>query len=144
MTSSIRKMEIVIEAGLAKFWRDRQQPPPPETSYLFFLQSLVQEVKGDLDAALASLLTSDRLRPRFDTTNLNLARLYHKLAGTASDPRQRETYARAARDRLEEYITLAFRGRPASPEIRLELASLEAEYPILARPASDGEHKPNP
>ena len=30
MVSSIRKMEIVIQDGLAKVWRDRQQPPPPK------------------------------------------------------------------------------------------------------------------
>jgi len=143
MGLSIRKMEIVIQAGLAEFWRDRQHPPPPETSGLFFLQSLVQEVKGDPDAALASLLTSDRLHPRFDSTNLNLARLYHKLAGTAADPRQRETYARAARDRFAEYISLAYRGRPAPPEVQKELADLEAGCSIANQPADQADKKPD-
>ncbi|MGA2853731.1 MAG: hypothetical protein ABSE90_06345 [Verrucomicrobiota bacterium] len=127
VVSSIRKMEIVIQAGLEKFWRDRQQPPPPETSHLFFLQSLVQEVKGDPDAALASLLTSDRLHPKFDSTNLNLARLYRKLSKTATDPKQRETYARAAQARFAEYIALAFRGRPASPEVQKEFEEIKAD-----------------
>lgn len=141
MVSSIRKMETVIQAGLAEFWRDHQHPPPPETSHLFFLQSLVQEVKGDPDAALASLLTSDRLHTRFDATNLNLALVYHKLAGTARDPRQRETYARAARDRYAEYITLAFRGRPAPQEIRQELANFEAECSTPALPSDNAKSK---
>jgi len=103
----------------------------------------VQEVKGDPDAALASLLTSDRLHPRFDSTNLNLARLYHKLAGTAADPRQRETYARAARDRFAEYISLAYRGRPAPPEVQKELADLEAGCSIANQPADQADKKPD-
>ena len=142
MVSSIRKMEIVIQAGLAEFWRDRQHPPPPETSYLFFLQSLAQEVKGDPDAALASLLTSDRLRPRFDATNLNLSRLYRKLAKTARTPQQQETYIRAARKRFVEYIALAFRGHPAPPEVRKELADIEAECSTLALPSDNVKLKP--
>jgi hypothetical protein len=141
MVSSIRKMEIVIQAGLAEFWRDRQHPSPPETSFLFFLQSLAQEAKGDPDAALASLLTSDRLHPRFDATNLNLSRLYRKLAKTAQDPRQRETYARAARKRFIEYIALAFRGRPAPSEVCKELADIEAECSTLALPSDNVKSK---
>lgn len=141
MVSSIRKMEIVVQAGLAEFWRDRQEPPPPETSYLFFLQSLIQEVKGDPDAALASLLTSDRLHPGFDATNLNLAQLYRKLAGSAKTPRQREAYIRAARDRHAEYIKLAFRGRPAPPEVRREMADIDAEFSAMKQPAVSGPAK---
>jgi hypothetical protein len=149
MALPMRKMAIVVEAGLAEFWRDRRQPPPRETSYLFFLQSIVQEVRGDPEAALASLLTSDRLQRGSDATNLNLALVYHKLAGTAQDPRQRETYARAARDRYAEYITLAFRSRPAPPEIRQKLANLEAECLAPVQPMGSGESetpgkKPNP
>ena len=142
MISSIRKMEIVIQAGLAEFWRDRQHPPPPETSYLFFLESLVQEAKGDPDAALASLLTSDRLHFRFDATNLNLSRLYRKLAKAAQTPQQQETYTRAARERFVEYIALAFRGRPAPPEVSKELADIEAECLMLALPVDNEKTKP--
>jgi len=133
MALPMRKMSVVIEAGLAEFWRDRQQPPPPETYYLFFLQSITQEVNGEPEAALASLLTADRLHPGFDAINLNMARVYRKLAGAAKDPQQRETYARAARDRFAEYITLAFRGRPAPTEIRQEMADIEAEYSALTK-----------
>ena len=142
MASSLRKMETVIQAGLAEFWRDRQQPPPPGTAHLFFMQSLAQEVKGDPDAALASLLISDQLRPRFDATNLNLSRLYRKLAKTAQTPRQQETYVRAARERFVEYIALAFRGRPAPPEVRKELADLEAECSVPALPPDNVKSKP--
>ena len=46
----------------------------------------MQEVKGDPEAALVSLLTADRLHSRFDAINLNLALLYHKLAETAPEP----------------------------------------------------------
>jgi hypothetical protein len=142
MESSIRKMEIVVQAGLAEFWPDHQRPPPPETASLFFLQSLVQEVKGEPDAALESLLTSDRLHPRFDATNLNLSRLYCKLAKTARTPQQQETDIRAAHERFVAYITLAFRGRPAPPEVRKELADIESECPAPAPPADKEKPKP--
>lgn len=142
MESSIRKMEIVVQAGLAEFWPDHQRPPPPETASLFFLQSLVQEVKGEPDAALESLLTSDRLHPRFDATNLNLSRLYRKLAKTARTPQQQEADIRAAHERFVAYITLAFRGRPAPPEVRKELADIESECPAPALPADKEKPKP--
>ena len=142
MALPMRKMAVVIEAGLAEFWRDRQQPPPPETYYLFFLQSIVQEVKGDPEAALVSLLTADRLHSRFDAINLNLALLYHKLAETARNPQQRETYAQDARDRYLQYIALAFRSRPAPPEIRQEQARLEAECSTKALPSDHAKSKP--
>ena len=141
MVASIRKMDIVVQAGLAEFWRDRQHPPPPETSYLFFLQSLIQEVKGDPDAALASLLTSDRLHPGFAATNLNLAQLYRKLAKTAKTPQQKEAYIRAARDRYAEYIKLAFRARPAPPEVRQEMAAIDAEFSSTKQPTVSGPAK---
>lgn len=127
MVAALQKMSVVVEAGLTEYWRDRQQPPPPQTSFLFFLKSLIEEVKGDPDAALASLLMSDRLHPRFDSTNLNLSRLYHKLAGTAQSPQQRETCLLAARDRFAEYIKLVYRGRQPPPEVSAEMAGLEAE-----------------
>jgi hypothetical protein len=127
MAVPMRKMEVVVKAGLAEFWRDRSQAPPPETAYLFFLQSIVEEIKGEPEAALSSLLTSDRLRPGFDATNLNLARLYYKLAESAHDASQRQTCAQAARDRFKIYIALAFHGRSAPPEISRELAELEAD-----------------
>ena len=126
-TVSMRKMEIVVEAGLTEFWRDHQQSPPPETYFLFFLKSIIQEVNGNLEEALASLLTSDHLHPKFDSTNLNLARVYRKLSKFAQDTRQRETYACAARDRFAEYMSLCFRDRLAPPEVRQEFAEMEAE-----------------
>ncbi len=141
MAVSMQKMSVVVDAGLAQFWRDHRQSPPPDVSFLFFLQSIVQEVKGEPEAALTSLLTADRLHPGSDSTSLNLARLYHKLAGTATDPKQRETYAFAARDRFVEYIALGYRGRPAPSDVQKELADLEAECSGASRPA---DKKPNP
>jgi len=135
MAVTMRKMAVVVDAGLKQFWPDRQQSPPPDTYFLFFLQSIVQEVNGEPEAALTSLLTSDRLHPKFDSTNLNLARVYRKLASAATDPKQKETYARDAKDRFAEYIALAFRGRPAPPEIQQEMADIEAEYSALSQPA---------
>jgi hypothetical protein len=142
MVSSIRKTAAVVEAGLAEFWTDRRQPPPPETYYLLFLQSLVQEVNGEPEAALTSLLAADHLRPGFDAINLNLARLYRKLAGTTQDSRQQEMYLHAARDRFAEYIALEFRDRPAPPEIRKEMADIEAQYPAVTKSSSDKVTKP--
>jgi hypothetical protein len=136
MAAPMRKMAIVIDAGLSEFWRDRQQPPPPETYYLFFLQSITQEINGEPEAALESLLTADRLHPGFDAINLNTARVYRKLAGTAKDPHQRETYDRAARDRFAEYITLAYRDRAATPEDQKEFAELEAACSTTNQPAN--------
>ncbi len=134
---ALRKMAVVVEAGLAEFWPDRQKPAPQATWFLFFLQSLVQEVKGEPTAALASLLTSDRLRGHFDATNLNLARLYRKLAGTAANPQQRETYARAARERFAAYIALAFRGRPVPREVQQEMDNLATDPPLPFRPTTE-------
>jgi hypothetical protein len=142
MASSIRKTAAVVDAGLAEFWLDRRQPPPPETYYLLFLQSLVQEVNGEPEAALTSLLTADRLRPGFDAIHLNLARLYRKLAGNTQDSRRQQTYLHAARDRFAEYIALEFPGRPAPPEIRKEMADIEAEYSAVTNSSSDKETKP--
>jgi len=139
---TVKKMSVVVEAGLTEFWRDRRGPPPPATSYLFFLKSIIQEVTGEPEEALSSLLTSDRLRPRFDATNLNLARLYRKLAASASDPQQRHTYACAARDRFTAYIRLAFRSRPPPPDILQELGSIESECASAGRPADANEAGP--
>ena len=136
MAAPMRKMAIVVDAGLAEFWHDRQPPPPPEAYYLFFLQSIVQEVNGEPEAALTSLLTADGLHPGFDAINLNLARLYRKLAGTAQDPQQRETYACAARDRFAEYIALAYRGRAATPEDQKEFAGFQAACSATNQPAN--------
>jgi len=139
MAANLKKMTVVVEAGLAEFWRNRQQPPPPETYFLFFLQSLIEEVEGKPDAALASLLMSDRLHPGFDSTNLNLAQLYRKLAESTQNSQQRETYIMAARDRFEEYIKLAYRDRQPPPDVRQELADIETECSTLTQPATKGE-----
>lgn len=127
MAVAMRKMSVVVDAGLAQFWPDPAQPPPPETYFLFFLKSIVQEVRGEPAAALASLLTADRLRPQFDSIQLNLALLYHQMAGTAADANQKENYASAARDRYEEYIALTWRGRAAPVEVQKKLVEFEAE-----------------
>lgn len=134
MAAALQKMSIVVEAGLAEYWRDRQQPPPPQTSFLFFLKSLIEQVKGDSNAALASLLMSDQLHPRFDSTNLNLSRLYHRLAGTAQNSEQQQTYLLAARDRFAEYIKLVYRDRQPPPTVSAEMAGLEAECSTLTQP----------
>jgi hypothetical protein len=136
MAQPMRKMSVVIDAGLAEFSRDRQPPPPPETYYFFFLQSIVEEVNGEPEAALASLLTADRLHPKSDAVNLNMARVYRKLAGTAQDSSQRETYALAARDRFAEYIAFAYRGRAATPEDQIEFEELEAACSATNQPAN--------
>jgi hypothetical protein len=136
----IRKMEVVVDAGLTEFWRDRQRPPPRATYFLFFQKAIVQEVNGDPEAALVTLLTSDRLLPNFDATNLNLARLYRKLAPGFKEPRQRAVYASAARDRMTEYIELAFHSRPPPPEVCQELAEMRAECSSLPPSVSVETH----
>ena len=133
MTLALNKMSVVVTAALHQFWPDQTQSPPPETYFLFFLQSLLQEVGGEPQAALASLLMADRLHPKFDSTNLNLSRLYHRLAGTTADLSLRQTYALAARDRFVEYLALVYRGRAASPADQKELAELEAAA-LVAEP----------
>jgi len=139
MALPMRKMEIVVDAGLAQFWPDHRQQPPTDTYFFFFLQSIVQEVKGEPESALESLLTADRLHPKFDSINLNLARLYRKLAGTAANPNQRETYAIAARDRFAEYIALVYRGRAATPEDQIEFAELEAACSATNQPPNPAQ-----
>src|SRR5260370_18564220 len=115
MALPVKKMSIVVESGLAELWPDRNQPPPPTTSHLFFLKSIIEELTGKPEEALASLLPSDRLRPGFDATNLKLARVYRKLSGIALDPKQRRGYSCAAPDPFLEDVRLALRGRPAPP-----------------------------
>jgi len=134
--TALRKMKTVVEAGLAEYWPDQKQPPPPQTYFLFFLRSLIEEVNGDPDAALASLLMADRLHPGFDSTNLNLSRLYRRLAATTKDAQQRAIYLQAAHDRLATYIALVFRGRSPPPEVRQEMADLETACSALAQPAA--------
>jgi hypothetical protein len=134
----LRKMGIVVDGGLSEFWRDHERPPPKETYFLFFLKAIIPEVNGDLKQALTSLLTSDQIHPRFDSTSLNLARLYRKLSEADKDQRQQATYALAAQDRFAEYITLAFRGRSLPPEIARERDVIQAEYAALARQLGEG------
>jgi len=126
MAVNMQKMAIVVDAGIAQFWPDQKQPPPAEIYNLFFMRSLIQEVGGEPEAALASLLTADQLHPRFDSINLNLANLYKKLAATAKDTTQRDTDARAARDRYALYVELTYRGRPAPENVQLEMAKFNA------------------
>jgi hypothetical protein len=126
MSLAMTKMSVVVDAGLKQFWPDRRQPPPPDTYFLFFLQSIVQEVNGQPESALASLLTSDQLHPKFDSTNLNLARLYRKLSMATANPNQKMEYARIAQARFAEYISLAFRDRPPPPEVQKEFEDIKA------------------
>jgi len=95
--------------------------------FLFFLKSIVQEVAGEPEAALASLLTADQLHPKFDSTQLNLALLYHKLAATTNDLKRKKLFSLAARDRYVEFIALTYRGRPAPPEVQKQLAEFESD-----------------
>ncbi len=134
MAAPMLKMAAVVDAGLAEFWPDHRQSPPSNIYFLFFLRSIVQEVNGAPEAALTSLLTADRLHPGFDAINLNMARLYHKLADANADLKQREIFARAACDRFGEYIALAFRGRPAPPEVQKEFNDIKTDYRILSQP----------
>ncbi|HTV39104.1 MAG TPA: hypothetical protein VMF08_00905 [Candidatus Sulfotelmatobacter sp.] len=132
MVSCLQNMEAVIGAGLAQYWPNHDNPPPVATSYLFFLKSLAQEVKGDENGALASLLMSDHLRPGFAPTNLNLSLLYQKLAASAQSPQQRRTYLEDAKGRLSRYIALTWRGRPAPPDVQKQLTDIEAECASLS------------
>jgi hypothetical protein len=126
---NLKKMEVVVDAGLNEFWPDRSQPAPQAVYHILFLEAIVQEIRGDLEGALNSLLTSSRLRPEFQATNLNLARLYHKLAATTTDSAQKRTYACAARDRFAQYLSRAFRGRSWPPELEQERLAMEAGCP---------------
>jgi len=137
MESAIYKMSIVLKAAFAEYWPDQQQPPPASISHLFFLRSLIEEVEGKPEVALASLLLSDRLHPGFDSTNLNLAQLYRKLAGTATNPEQKKAYALSARDRFATYLKLAYHGRQPPPGETAEMAALEAESTALSKATTE-------
>jgi hypothetical protein len=139
MILSLRKMEAVVDAGLGRFWPDHRESPPREISYLFFLDSLVLEVKGDANGALNSLLMSDRLHPGFAPTNLNLSLLYRKLAATAQNRPQEMDYLNDARERFRLYIGLTYRGRPAPPDVQKQLADIEAE---CAAPPAPPDKRP--
>jgi hypothetical protein len=123
----MNKLAIVVDAGLAEFWRDRRQPPPPETFYLFFMKAIIQEVSGDAQGALDSLLLADRLHPGFPEVSLSLSRVYRRLASDPAHHQQRPEYACAARDRFAQYLKLAFRDRPVPAQAKQDLATIEAE-----------------
>ena len=133
--TDLQKMTVVIDGGLADFWPDRNQPPPPNTYFLFFLRSLIEQVENKPDAALASLLMADQLHPRFDSTALNLSLLYSHLAVSTKDPQKRVTYLLAARDRYAEYIQLEYRDRSPPPDVRAEMNGLQVECLKLTQPA---------
>ena len=139
MVLDLKKTEAVVSAGLDKFWPDQRQAPPSEISYLFFLQSIVQQVKGQPQAALDSLLMSDRLRPHFGPTNLNLAELYRGLAAAVQTPQLQQSDLQNAKSRYEEYIAIEFHGRPAPPEVQKEWSDIQAECtnppPLTKAPA---------
>jgi hypothetical protein len=134
---ALKKMQIVIDAGFNEFWKDRGQSPPHAVWYLSFLQSLIQEVTGDFESAARSLLLSERLNPRFAATKLNLARLYHKMAVSAASAAKKPEYARAAREKFEQYVALQFRTIPAPREVRDELKFL-VEQAEASPPGADG------
>lgn len=138
--TDLQKMTVVIDAGLADFWRDREQTPPPATYFLFFLRSLVEQVENKPDAALASLLMADRLHPKFDSTNLNLYLLYCQMAASAKDPQHRATYLLAARDRYAEYIRLEYHDRPPPADVRAEMDGLQVECSKLTQPTQRADH----
>ena len=139
----MRKMSVVVEAGLTQLWRNRQAQPPPEIWNLLFLQSIVQEVNGSLHEALNSLLLADQLRPRFDSINLNLARLYRRLSSSVSDEAHKQTYSQTARDRFALYIQRTFRGRTPPLEVSQEMAAMEDNYRLLTSRATRPNSNPS-
>ncbi len=124
---ALKKMAVVVDAGLNEYWPDRHVDPPPRTAFLFFLKSLIEDVTGQPKAALDSLLISDKLQPKFDSTQYNLSRVYKELAQAAASDQERETDYRAARDRFAQYIQLSYLGRVPPPEVSQEMADLEAK-----------------
>jgi hypothetical protein len=128
MLLPLRKMSTVVDAGMKYLWPDRNQPPPSSVAHLLFLQAILLELAGKNEAAVESLVTSDRLRPKFDFTKLNLARLYRTLAKAAAEPVKKKEHALAAKERFAEYVALAFRGRPAPPAVQREQAEINAEF----------------
>jgi len=142
ISTILQKVAIVANAGLAQFWPDRQQQPPPQTYFLFFLRSLVEEMEGQPEQSLNSLLISDRLRPKYDATNLNLARLYHKLAGLTKDPAQRQVYSIASRDRFLQYLSLAYPNRTPPLDAQQELAEYEAQCSRTNQVAAPATNNP--
>jgi hypothetical protein len=78
---------------------------------------------------------SDRLHPRFDSTNLNLSLLYSHMAAGTKDPEKRVTFLLAARDRYAEYIRLEYRDRPPPADVTAEMHGLQVECLQLTQPA---------
>jgi hypothetical protein len=142
LETTLRKMAVVVDSGLNQFWTDRHQPPPQQAWYLLFLKSIVHEVSGEFDIALDTLLLSDKLRPGFEATELNLAHLYRKLAGSVSDPSKQSAYSRGARDRFAAYMAAAYRGRTPPPVVRQEFASIESEFIALSSSEANPQISP--
>jgi hypothetical protein len=89
---------------MRQFWPDRAGPPPSACWQLFFLQAIVQEVQGEPEAAIESLLTSARLNGSFRATHYNLAMLYRDLALASDGDPTRRAYAQQAVQSLEAYL----------------------------------------
>ncbi|HZR19368.1 MAG TPA: hypothetical protein VFE51_18920 [Verrucomicrobiae bacterium] len=140
---AMRHMTVVLESGLTQLWPDRSAQPAAEIWNLVFLQSIVHEVTGAPQKALASLLLADQLRPGFDSINLNLARLYFRLAQGEANRPQKETFIRNARDRFLAYIQLEFRGRTPPPEVLAEKAGIEEAYRSTTVEPTDTLSKPS-
>ncbi len=126
----LRKMEVVVNTGLDQFWPARVGPPPYKTAYLLFLRSLIEEIRGEPETAVETLLLADRTRPRFEATNRNLAYLYARLASETKNRKKRAEYTRASWERFNEFQRLAFRGRPLPPEALREKEALRAQLGI--------------
>ncbi|MDA1044456.1 MAG: hypothetical protein O3C57_04450 [Verrucomicrobia bacterium] len=103
-THLLRKMDVVVNAGLQTYWPDRASPPPRATWHLFFLKSILDEIRGMPETAIESLLISERLNGGFRATRLNLAKLYCKLSLGSEEPTLRRDYALKAVESLGKHL----------------------------------------
>ncbi len=111
----LRKMEVVVDAGIERFWPDRERVPSPAVPPLLLLKAIVQEMTGRLAGAVETLLLADMFKPDDQTTQTNLAMLYWKMAVQAGEEPGGEL-GRKALARYERYIELAFGSYDALPE----------------------------
>lgn len=128
----LRKLESVVEKAEARFWLDRQQPPPRELYTLYFVKALVAQVKKEpLESQLQALKKAEELNPRFHAVLFELAVFYYRRA-LESGPDSRETLARTSLDYFAKYARYVLKDRTVMKTISDMKAMYAADFPFLA------------
>jgi hypothetical protein len=128
----LNRIESVVEKAEARFWPDRQQPPPHELYTLYFVKALVAQVnKEPPDSQLQALKKAEELNPRFHAVLFELAVFYYRRA-LESGPDSREALARTSLDYFAKYARYVLKDSTVMKQISDMKAMYAADFPFLA------------